>query len=774
VSFIETVRRARDLLRQEGRITLRGLKREFDLDDDALDELVDELVEAQQVAALEGKVVSWIGPSAARASGTGAVARGETIRDGSRSSAAELRQLTVLFCDLVDSTPLSARLDAEALREVVRAYQEHAAEVIGRYEGHIAQYLGDGLLVYFGYPQAHEDAAERAVRAGYEIPLALGRLNERLQRESGLRLAVRVGIHTGPVVVGEMGGGDRRETLALGETTNIAARLQGVAEPDAVVISHATLRLVPGLFVTEDLGTPGLKGVEEPIQAHRVLQPSGIRSRLEAASRLTPLVGRDQELGLLLDRWEQVEEGEGQAVLLSGEAGVGKSRLLQAIRERVAETPHTWLECQASPYARDSAFQPMIELVQQACGFRETDPSEQKLERLEAGLVLAGLRAAELVPLLAPLLSLSLPDSYRRPALGPELQRRETIEALAAWTLALGQRQPVVMVFEDLHWCDPATLEVVGRLLEQIPTARVLTLLSFRPEFEPPWPARSHVTPIAVGRLRSGAATQMIAATAEDRALPGPVVERILERAGGIPLFVEELTKSVLESGILAPRADRYELTGELEELSIPTTLQDSLMARLDRLSAAKEVAQLGAALGREFSYELMAAVAELDEPTLRQGLARLVEAELVYQRGAPPAATYSFKHALIQETAYGSLLRSSRSAPRRSPSSWRATTNAPICQHRRPRRTGARPSSPPSARPTRSRRAFSPVASTSSRISRRAPSAAGRSSSSCSSSARAGSLRRDSLTTTSQRPTAGPERCANLPTGCSFDRRRS
>jgi class 3 adenylate cyclase len=609
VSFIETVRRARGLLREEGRITLRGLKREFDLADDALEELVDELVEAQQVAALEGKVLSWIGPPAAGASGSperGAVTQAETVAAAApvTTPSAERRQLTVLFCDLVDSTALSGRLDAEALREVVRAYQERASEVIGRYEGHVAQYLGDGLLVYFGYPQAHEDDAERAVRAGHEIPLALGRLNERLARESGVQLAVRVGIHTGPVVVGEMGGRDRRETLALGETTNIAARLQGVAEPDAVVISQATLRLVPGLFVTEDLGTPELKGVTEPIRAHRVRQPSGIRSRLKAAARLTPLVGREQELGLLLDRWEQVKEGDGQAVLLSGEAGMGKSRLLQAIRETLAEAPHTWLECQASPYARDSAFQPMIELVQHGCGFRETDPVEGRLGRLEAGLDLAGLSKAELVPLLAPLLTLPVPDSYPRPALGPELQRRRTIEALADWTLALGQRQPVVMVLEDLHWCDASTLEVVGRLLEQIPTARVLMLLCFRPEFEPPWAGRSHVTPIAVGRLRERGASQMIAAITGDRALPAPVFERILERAGGIPLYVEELTKSVLESGLLAPGEDRYELTGELDELAIPTTLQDSLMARLDRLSAAKEVAQLGAALGREFSYD--------------------------------------------------------------------------------------------------------------------------------------------------------------------------
>jgi class 3 adenylate cyclase/tetratricopeptide (TPR) repeat protein len=659
MSFLETIRRAKAYLEEQGRVSRGALQREFELDDEALNELVDELVDIQQVAAREGKAIAWTAGTLQ----AGAPERviGSPTHAGTLSAQAERRQLTVLFCDLVDSTALSSRLDAEALREVLRAYQDGASEVIGRYEGHIAQYLGDGLLVYFGYPQAHEDDAERAVRAGHEIPLALGRVNDRLERESGVRLGVRIGIHTGPVVVGEMGDGDRRETLAVGETTNIAARLQNMAEPDAVLISDATHRLVPGLFVTQDLGTPVLKGVAEPIRVHRVLQQSGIRSRLKAASSLTPLVGREQELGLLLDRWRQVIEGDGQAVVLSGEAGVGKSRLLHGLRESLADTSHTWLECQASPYARDSAFQPIIELVQQACGFKETDAWELKLGRLEAGLELAGLSTAELVPLLAPLLAIPHPDSYRRPALGPELQRKETIGALAAWTLALGQRQPVVMVVEDLHWCDPSTLEVVGRLLEQIPRARVLILLSFRPEFEPPWPARSHVTPVAVGRLQHHTASQMIAAIAGDRALPDPVVERILERAGGMALYVEELTKSVLESGMLSQREDRYELTGDLEELAIPTTLQDSLMARLDRLSAAKQVAQLAATLGREFSYEFIAAVAELDDDALRQGLARLVEAELVYQRGAPPAAIYSFKHALIEETAYRSLLRSVR-----------------------------------------------------------------------------------------------------------------
>jgi class 3 adenylate cyclase/tetratricopeptide (TPR) repeat protein len=579
----------------------------------------------------------------------------ESVADGER------RQLTVMFGDLVGYSGLAGRLDSEELREVVRAYQERAVRVIARYEGYVAQYLGDGLLVYFGYPAAHEDDAERAVRAGYEIPRAVEDLNRRLEWDHGVRLAVRVGIHTGPVVVGELGGGDRREILALGDATVIAARLQAVAEPNGVLISDATLRLVPGLFVTEDLGARALKGVAEPIHAYRVLQPSGVRSRFDEAGRLTPLVGREGEVGLLLDCWERAEEGEGQAVLVSGEAGVGKSRLLYVARERRVGAQHTWLECRCSPYSRNSAFQPMIELLQQGLGFTESDSEEEKLRRLEVGLELTGLSAPEMVPLLASLLSLPLSDRYGPLALSPELERRRTIEALVAWILALGERQPVVMLFEDLHWCDPSTLELLGLLLEQIPTARLLVLLAFRPEFEPPWPARSHVRPLALGRLRRRQVEQMIVGMTTDRTLPNPVVARIVERADGIPLYVEELTKMVLESGQLAEREGCYELTGERGELAIPATLQGSLMARLDRLSTAKQIAQVAAAIGREFPYRLLARVTEQDESTLHQSLARLVEAELLFQRGIPPNAVYTFKHALIQDTAYDSLLKRAR-----------------------------------------------------------------------------------------------------------------
>jgi TOMM system kinase/cyclase fusion protein len=562
----------------------------------------------------------------------------------------ERRHLTVMFCDLVDSTGLAQRLDAEAYRRVVQAYQARAGEAIARFEGHVAQYLGDGLLVYFGYPQAHEDDAERAVRAGRDILRDLRTLNTRLEAEHGIRLAVRVGIHTGPVVVGEMGGGEKKETLALGDTPNVAARLEGFAEPDTVVISDATHRLVAGLVISEDLGTPALKGIATPVRAHRVVQTL---SGPLAPARLTPFVGRDEELGLLLGRFELAEERRGQAVWISGEAGIGKSRLVHRLHERLRERRHSWLECHCSPYTQGSAFRPVIELVEQGLRLADVDDPEEKISRLESALELADFELAEAMPLFTSLLSLRLPERYAPLAISPQLQRQKTLEALLAWLLALGEKQPVVLLVEDLHWADPSTLEYLGILIEQCATARVLALLTFRPNFEPPWPTRAHVLPIALARLSRRQAQELVTAATSQGALPDELVERIATRADGVPLFVEELAKGVVESD--------YDLTGSLAGLKIPETLQDSLMARLDRLGDSKPVAQHAAAIGREFPYALLEAVAPLKEQALREGLGRLVEAELVYQRGLPPKATYTFKHALVQDVAYQSLLASQR-----------------------------------------------------------------------------------------------------------------
>ncbi len=576
---------------------------------------------------------------------------------------AERRQLTVMFCDLVGSTALSGTLDPEDMREIVRAYQEACAEVIHSFEGHIAQYLGDGLLVYFGYPRAHEDDAPRAVRAALGIADAMERLNVRLRREGDARLAVRVGIHTGLVVVGEIGSGTRHEQLALGETPNLAARLQTIAEPDTVVISTATRRLIQGLFVLRDLGRHALKGVSAPMALFQVLGKSEGLSRLDAAARagLTPLVGRAQEVGLLLDRWEQVTEGQGQVVLLSGEPGIGKSRLVQVVEDRVAGTPHRRLECRCSPYYQHTPLYPLIDLMPRVLEWRRDDTPQGKLRKLETDLAQYPVSRADVVPLLASLLSLPRSELYPLPAMSPERQRQKTLEAVVAVLVAIAAGAPVLLIVEDLQWSDPTTLDLLTLMLDQVPMARILTLLTSRPSFVPPWTPRSHLTPLTLTRFTYKQTELMVGRVAGGKVLPAEVLQQVVTKTDGVPLFVEELTKMVLESGLLREHDDHYALTGPLPPLAIPATLQDSLVARLDRVATVKEVAQLGATLGRAFLYELLRAVSPLDEATLQRELGRLVEAELLYQRGVPPQATYTFKHALIQEAAYQSLLKSTR-----------------------------------------------------------------------------------------------------------------
>jgi TOMM system kinase/cyclase fusion protein len=681
MTFDEMLNQVLDLLRRQRRVSYRALKRRFDLDDDYLEDLKAEIIKAQQLAIDEaGEVLVWVGEAPPQTQGLTSPTRQSekppaTLADQAMPASppatrrealeAERRQLTVLFCDLVDSTALAARLDPEELREVVRAYQAACAEVIGRFEGHIAQYLGDGLLVYFGYPLAHEDDAQRAVRAGLEILEALAQLNTCLAQERDIRLAVRLGIHTGLVVVGEMGAGTRYEQLALGETPNLAARLQGLAAPDTVVISAATYRLVQGFFACRELGSQTLKGIPAPVLVYCVLAESGAQSRLETetagTSGLTPLVGREPEVALLQERWIQSKDGLGQVVLLSGEAGIGKSRLVQVLKAHVAGEPHTRLECRCSLYYKNSALYPVIDLFQRALQLHQDDTPQQKLSKLEGALEQYGFSLSEEVPLFASLLSLPLPGRYPPLTLTPQRQRQKTLEAVLAVLLALAARQPLLFIVEDLHWVDPSTLELLSLLLDQGPTARILTLLTCRPEFPPPWGFRAHLTPITLNRLPRIQVAVMVQRVVGGKALPVEVHQQVVARTDGVPLFVEELTRMVLESGLLREREDHYELSGPLPPLAIPTTLHDSLMARLDRLAAVKEVAQLGATLGRTFSYELLKAVTLLDDAALQQALAQLVAAELLYQRGTPPQATYLFKHALIQEVAYQSLLRSTR-----------------------------------------------------------------------------------------------------------------
>lgn len=567
---------------------------------------------------------------------------------------AERRQLTVMFCDLVGSTELSQRLDPEDLRDVVRAYQETCAGVIRYYEGYLAKYLGDGLLVHFGYPAAHEDDAERAVRAGLGIVGELERLNTRLGREHGVELAVRIGIHTGLVVAGEMGAEAQREPLAIvGETPNIAARLQSVAGPNTVVISGATQQLVAGRFNFEEHGARSLKGVRHPVTLYRVVEPTGARSRLDVARAhgLTPLVGREDDLRLLSKHWEQARAGGGSVVLVTGEAGIGKSRLIEALSAQLAGEKHTRWECRCSPYHQQSALRPWIELAEGVLGFTREDSAPERLAKIDTGLTPYGLADAETLALWASLLSIPLPEDHAPLNMTPARQKQKTFEALVKLLLAVAAQHPVVLVVEDLHWADPSTLELLAILVDQVPAARVLLLLTARLQFRPPWGPRSHVTLSTLERLPRHHATEMIERLTGGSSLPAALLEQIAARTDGIPLFVEELIKAILESGASGAAPDR-----------IPATLQDSLMARLDRLGSAKAVAQLGATLGRQFPYELLRAVSSLDEATLARELSRLVDAELLYQRGLPPQTTYLFKHALVQEAAYESLLKSTRS----------------------------------------------------------------------------------------------------------------
>jgi class 3 adenylate cyclase/tetratricopeptide (TPR) repeat protein len=677
MTFDELLAQVIDLLQHQGRVSYRALKLRFTLDDDYLDGLKDELIHAQRLAVDEdGRVLVWTGqaqptPAAALPTlqavptpGMPDVSAPAVSPSTSPSTAtAERRQLTVMFCDLVDSTRLAGQLDPEDLRDVVRAYQAVCAAAIGRFGGHIAQYLGDGLLIYFGYPLAHEDDALRAVHTALAILEAMQQLNSRLERERRVRLAVRLGIHTGLVVVGDMGGGDRQEQLALGETPNIAARLQSLAAPDTVVISAATQQLVQGLFTCDTMGVQALKGMSQPIEVYRVLGVSAAQSRFEAAvtTGLTPLVGREEEVGLLRRRWEQVVEGHGQVVVLSGEAGIGKSRLVQELRQWSAHTGGRRLTFRCSPYTQQSALYPVIDHLQRALEWQRDDTPAAKLAKLEQGLRGSRVSQPEAVPLLATLLSLPHPASYPPLSLSPQRQKQRTWNMLVAWLLEEAEQQPVLAIWEDLHWADPSTLEWLGGLLEQVPTVRLLTLLTHRPEFRPPWPQRSHVTPLALTRLTRPQIEAMVTCVAGGKPLPAAVVQQIVARTDGVPLFVEELVKAVLETGLVQEETERYVLTGPLPTLAIPATLHDALMARLDRLGAAKGVAQLGAVLGREFAYELLQAVAAMEEATLQHSLGQLVEVELLYQRGQPPQATYLFKHALVQDTAYQSLLRSTR-----------------------------------------------------------------------------------------------------------------
>jgi class 3 adenylate cyclase/predicted ATPase len=590
--------------------------------------------------------------TAAAASATAVTAAPADVR---ASADAERRQLTGMFCDLVGSTALSTRHDPEDLRELVGDYHRAVAETVGRFDGFVAKYMGDGVLIYFGYPQAHEDDAERAVRAGLAVIEAVGQLPARED------LSVRLGIATGLAVVGDLiGEGAAQERGVVGETPNLAARLQGLAAPNTLIIAEATRRQIGGLFDLEDLGPQQLAGFAELQRAWRVLGESGAVSRFEALrSGETPLVGREEEVELLVRRWEQAKSGEGRVVLISGEPGIGKSRLTVVLSEHIGGEPHTRLRYFCSPHHQDSALHPFIEQLERAAGFARDDTADTKLAKLQA-LLASGTADYDDITLLSELLS--LPSSATELNLSPQRERENLFEAMLGQLEAEARQRPVLMVFEDAHWIDPTSRELLDLAVDRVRRLPVLLAITFRPEFQPPWGGRSHVTSLALNRLGERAGEALVQNLAGNAALTAEMVAEIVERTDGVPLFVEELTKAVRESAEQGDRVAAVLGTASQTALSVPATLHASLMARLDRLGpAAKEIAQIGAVLGREFAYELIEPVAQHPERELQAALDQLDEAGLLFCRGTPPQATYLFKHALVQDAAYSTLLRGRR-----------------------------------------------------------------------------------------------------------------
>jgi class 3 adenylate cyclase len=549
----------------------------------------------------------------------------------------EYRHLTVLFCDLVGSTELSERIDPEELRELMRIYQHECREAVGAYEGFISQYLGDGVLAFFGFPQAHEDDAERAVRAALELQR---RLEEKLEPWNA---QVRTGIHSGEVIVGEMG----HETLAHGSAMNLAARIQSIAEPGCIAISGDTLALVSGMFATRELGEQRLKGFQKPVFIYAVDRVVG--GRRHRRIPMQPLVGRERELGLLTEHFALAAGGSGQVIFVSGEAGLGKSRLTVALRDEIRTLPNIWIEMHCSPFSSGSALYPVIDLLDERMP-RGQDDAELAADLARGLETIPELDAQQVVPYLISLLGLPPLEAYPLPDMTPEMQRERIMDALPSIVGALAKDHMVVLQIEDLHWADPSTLEYLDRLVELAPTRALLLLCSARPEFKLPW-RHDHVHALELARLSHGDALELIHDVAGEDALPAPVVDQIAERTDGVPLYIEELARAMLDSGHRAPQS----------QLVVPSTLQGSLMERLDRLGSAKRVAQLGATLGHEFSRELIDTVSEIDPWELESGIAQLVEAKILEEIRTESSRSYRFRHMLLRDTAYGSQLRAKR-----------------------------------------------------------------------------------------------------------------
>jgi class 3 adenylate cyclase/tetratricopeptide (TPR) repeat protein len=571
-------------------------------------------------------------------------------------AAAERRQLTVLFCDLAGSTAMSARLDPEDMREVIRGYQDICSGVIARYDGFVAKFMGDGILAYFGFPRAHEDDAERAVRAGLDLADEVARL----QTRDGESLKIRVGIATGIVVAGDLIG---QGSAVIGDTPNLAARLQARAEPGGVLIADQTRRLLGDAFELRSLDMQQLKGFDAPVRAWAVLREAETETRFEASrsSRMTPFVGREPEVALLLDRWRDARSGEGKVTLLSGEAGIGKSRILATLRERIADAPHVAVAYQCSPHHVNDAFYPIVGQVWRAAEFASEEPSGVRLAKLEDMVRRSRLEPREIVPFIASLCAVQLEEPYEELETPPAERKERLIGALLALLEGLTKEAPALVLLEDAHWIDPSSLEMFNRLVDRMPELRAFLIITFRPEFVPPWLGEGHVHSLTLSRFGRRHALAMIDRVANGKALPAEVLEQIVAKTDGVPLFVEELTKTVLESGLLREDNGSFILNSALTPLAIPSTLQDSLMARLDRLGPIKEIAQIGATIGREFPLDLLETVSPIQGAALQDALDQLIAAGLVFGHRIPSQATYAFKHALVQETAYATLLKSRR-----------------------------------------------------------------------------------------------------------------
>lgn len=696
MKFSDIVHAAKLLLQHKLRVTHRALAREFALDDAALQDLVDELVLADRVATVEdGRVLVWCGPApqAARpevaVTATAAAPPEGSAAGASLAPAGDRRQLTVMFCDLVGSTALSEQLDPEDLHQLVTAYQQAVLRVVQRYEGHIAQYLGDGILAYFGYPVAHEDDAVRAVRAGLDILADISRLDVQPP------VQVRVGLHTGPVVIGAVGEGGRTEQLALGKTPNVAARVQGAAAPHTLTISGATHRLVQGLFDCHDLGAHALRGVAEPVVLHQVVQPAAHSSRFDVQLQqgLSPMQGRTRELDVLLQCWQLARGGQGQLVLLRGEAGIGKSRLVQALGQAAGDDGVLKLALRCSPFYVNSPFYPVVDLLARrlqmlddaaaaaerpaandaATDANRTDHSptpagpppaavaappalSPRLQRLQQLIGTAGPPDPRGLALLATLLSIPVPESLVDPVLSREARKALTQQLLADWLLQLATRQPVLVVFEDLHWADPSTLELLSLVQARVPQAALMLATTCRSDFVPPWPGAAHVLELVLSRLAAPEIAQL-AASIVGQPVPTDVLELLVRKTDGVPLYVEELTKDLLESRLLRMQGGQLRLAGTLLSMAVPFSLQDSMTSRLDRLGPARRLAEVAAVLGREFSHEWIAAVYDGDPGTLAAGLQALCDADILLRQADDGRALYVFRHALLRDAAYQSLL---------------------------------------------------------------------------------------------------------------------